>query len=305
MPNRSDPVDLLRALAKRYRVRVTALNLYDPNVCTSGIDWRDALENRPPPLDYFRYQTKLNVAGRSVRIRSNDRFIAVDLRGGFAIDNPFSVNRPDRVMMLLTHPVRRIGAKQWRVFLEPGKGVPAQLDQHAMRRPIQSLNLGTDESLHVYRNGLTAYMRPDSIQRVVDAMAAAVTIADELAAVKKPASSSVEDYPKEFRSLVPLVEKWAKSDDEERADLLARVTRSCLEDLVRQVTPYFTAINRYLDSFGDGPMPESATALGTLAESASEAQILLRPKVNRVVRKRRLHPTAARRASRKRISRRG
>jgi hypothetical protein len=305
MRTRPEPVDLLRVVATRYRGRVTTLNLYDPNVCTSAIDWRDALENRPPPPDHFRHQLKLKLGGRSIGVRSNDRLIAIDAKGTFGSEVPFSINRPDRVMMCATHLARQMGARNWRVFVQIGKNVPSTLDQNTIRHAIETLGLGADESLHVYANGLTVYIRPDSVARVVDAIAATVAIADALPSIKI-SSLAIDDCPKEFGALKPLFERWAKSDDQERTDLLARASPSRLEGLVTRVKPYFTAINAYLDSFGDGPMPEFAMALGSLAECASEAQLLLGKKTRtKAVSNRRLQPTAARRVSRKRANRRG
>jgi hypothetical protein len=48
-----------------------------------------------------------------------------------------------------------------------------------------------------------------------------------------------------------------------------------LGELVKAVEPRFAAINQYLDSFDDRPMPQAATALGTLAECTVEAQLKL------------------------------
>lgn len=83
------------------------------------------------------------------------------------------------------------------------------------------------------------------------------------------------DLPKEFGHLIPLMQSWARSDDAERSEILARASNARLTRLVNQVEPHFASINRYLDSFQDGALSESAATLGTLAECTTEAQLLL------------------------------
>lgn len=274
MPTVSSPVDLLKTLATHYRVRVTTINLHDANVCTSELNWQDALANRTPAPDRFRHQLKLKHGGRSVGVRSNDRFIAIEARGSFGSEEPFSINRQDRVTICRTRLARRVGSTKWRVFTGKGKDVPRVLNQLTVRRAIERLQLGRNESVHVYANGLIAYIMPGSAERVIDVIAATASIANALPSTRAP----LPKVPEEFATLRPLLKTWANSDDEERSELLARASRSRLGGLVKAVAPMFPAINAYLDSLGDGPMPESATALGALAECASEAQLLLREK---------------------------
>ena len=143
--------------------------------------------------------------------------------------------------------------------------------------------------------------------RVIQTIAAAVAVANALPSTES-APLAVANCPEEFGALKPLLARWAKSDDEERTELLARAPRARLESLVTRVKPYFPAINAYLDGFGDGPMPEIAMALASLAQCATEAQLLLAeetPTSTKAVRQRRVQSTTARKVSRQRSNRRG
>jgi hypothetical protein len=159
-------------------------------------------------------------------------------------------------------------------------------------RAIEGLRLATGESLHVCASRLTVYLRPTSRQRILDAVAAAIALADRL-----PAATTTKvdfsDLPVQLASLVPLAKRWALSDDVDRGERVNQASSRNLQRLVRVVGPLFGAVNAYLDSFGEAPMPESATALCALAECAAEAQLVLEHRGAAVPNKR-LQPTARR-----------
>ena len=186
MPADLDLVDVLKLLAKRYRGRVSGLNLHDPNVCTSTFDWREAIDVRPVPLDRFRHRLKMKYKGQPMEIYSNNRFIVSSL--------------DVTIVCTCTGTRLRIAAKpatEWR------------------------------------------------------------------------------DLPNEFRPLVKLMKAWSWGDDQERSDRLAKAPRERLQRMINEVESHFRSINAYLDGFGDDAISESAAALGTLAEAASEAQLIL------------------------------
>jgi len=118
------------------------------------------------------------------------------------------------------------------------------------------------------------YITPLSTQRIVDVLNGVGPLIDRLPQPRIP-SKDFSDLPKEFGHLVPLMRSRAKSDDAERSDTLARASNARLTRLVNQVAPRFDSINSYLDGFRDDPLTESAATLGTLAECATEAQLLL------------------------------
>ena len=278
MTDPKQPVDWLRSIAKKRRGRVVSINQHDYNVCTSVFDWHDALDNSLPPPDMFRYKLKLKHNGRSITIRSNDRFIAVELLCEYAIESPFSINRQDRVcFMNIPKQIVIMGQKKRDAFICKGHSVPQILEQSSFWSLIDALNLNSAESIHVYRNGLTIYIQPDSEQRVEEVIATAANISDQLPPDKK-SRSDLSELPQEFIHLIPLMRRWAEADDEKRTDRLASASQSSVRELVSKVAPLFAQINSYLDGFRDAVIPESALALGALAQCAAEAQFLLEKK---------------------------
>jgi hypothetical protein len=267
-----DPVELLRSLAKQYRVRVVKENLHDPAVAASEVEWRTWNE-QPPPPDRFRHQVKLKIDGRRFAVRANDRYVVVttrDVRSCVV----FAINRPDPVLRLTHRLPRALGSKKLAVYVGDGLASLPVLDQPEVLRCIENLELGREESLHVAGNGLTVYLRPRSTQRIVDVLNQVGPLIDQLPEPGMP-SEDFGDLPTEFGHLIPLMKSWARSDDAERSDMLARASNARLARLVNQVEPHFASINTYLDSLRDGALPECAATLGTLTECATEAQLLL------------------------------
>jgi len=289
-------VPLLKQTAARLRSRVVGVKLYDPNVGVSGVDWRDALESRKAKPDWFSHQTKVTTDGWNVTLRSNDRFVAVDLRGNFSSVTPFSVNRADRIVLTGEKPAGRIGTRRWPVFSQAR--VPTLLKQRHVEKAIEAFNLSDDESIHVYGNGVTVYVQPKSVQQLLAVVSKTTALVRKLPTDEEH-PLDVSDLPAEFSTLMPLIRKWGVSDDVARAERLARASSVRLRALVMAVAPYFESVNAHLDTFRRRAMPASAAALGALAECASEAQLVLDDRDGRAVPTRRLQPTTARRPVRR------
>jgi hypothetical protein len=76
------------------------------------------------------------------------------------------------------------------------------------------------------------------------------------------------ELPSEFHDLIPLIRRWANSDDVDRDKKMQTAPDAELRALTDAVQPRFDAINLYLDQ---NDHLEVATYLGTLAEAAVEA----------------------------------
>jgi hypothetical protein len=265
-----DPRELLSAIAQRHRRPTSAANLHDPNVCTSTFDWRESFEPVDPPSDRFRHCVRITYRKRPLALRANDRFLALELASAFNIAAPFSINRPDRVAGLGIRKTFR----DWSVFVADGGSLPLMLEDVEVVRAVEALQLDPDESLHVHRNKLIVYARPASVGRVDVIVEGMVAVAERLPKAERVVAS-FEDLPAEFSALLPRFRDWTISDDSDRHERLTRASRAELATLVEAVTPFFGAINQYLDRVGVDP-PESALALGALAECAAEAQLILR-----------------------------
>ena len=290
-----DAIELLAEVAASYQRRTTNTKMYDPNVGISGGDWRDALEGRPVGLDWFRKQFKTTDAGRKLILRANDQFIAADVRGEFGVI-PFSINRPDLVCGHSRQSSTRVGSNSMVLFSHAVDEVSAVLGKPSVRRAIEGLRLTTDESVHVYANCVAVYLRPTSRQRILDGVASAIALADELPTA---AATRVD-----FGDLPAELVARGLSHDVDREERLGRASTRSLQSLVRVVAPLFGAVNAYLDSYGDAPMSDAATVISALAECAAEAHVVLEHR-GAAVPDKRLQPTTARRASRMRARHRG
>lgn len=266
---------LLKAFARRFGGRVGICNIHDYNVCTSVLDWR--VKEVTPPPDRFVRQVKAQYAGRPVVIRANNEFVQIKLSADLAAGLVFSVNRADS-SQLTELSALRVGPNL-PVFLcsDPfSASVASVLQAPTLQRAIECLELGPEESLHVYQNGVSAYTRPNSERRLETLLMGLVAFVAQLPP-GGPVSLEVEDLPAEFHPLRGLIRTWGTTDDEEREELLSRATKAELSELVTRLKPYFGAIKSYLDRFNGASMPMSAIELGALAECGTEAILLLGP----------------------------
>ena len=158
------------------------------------------------------------------------------------------------------------------VFARDGGASASTMLSADVQDAILALRLTADESLHV-RSGIFVYVRPRSDRGLTDLLMVLVRLANALP-VDSERRPSFSELPDQFCSLVPMIRKWAMSDDADRTERIERASRQELQALVRRVSPQFAAINAYLDGFADG-LPDSACTLGRLAEAAAEAKLML------------------------------
>lgn len=187
----------------------------------------------------------------------------------------FSVNLPDRVLCLNQPLERSIRGLTLPVFVgeHESETVAAWLQMSTHAALVAAFDLQADESLHVYRNGISLVGRPSraSLQTVEQLC--------DLAEVLRvdPGAESIVDLPfdlervpADLRALEPLVRRFAVGDDDVRADLLAEASSEVRAQLSQQVTPLLSHIDAYLDTFAEGPLPSEAILLGRLAEVTCE-----------------------------------
>jgi hypothetical protein len=77
--------------------------------------------------------------------------------------------------------------------------------------------------------------------------------------------------PDPFHDLEDIAQKWAISDDTTRSEVVDKASKPELEKLVQIIMPRIDAINKFLAHRENAP----ASALGALAQAASEAKIAL------------------------------
>ena len=85
--------------------------------------------------------------------------------------------------------------------------------------------------------------------------------------------SSSEVIPQEFRSLLPIAQRWGIGDDVERSELINKATAADKQALFDAVNPYRQQINAWLDSYGKNPMPDEAASFMYMLEAMEEMGI--------------------------------
>ena len=85
----------------------------------------------------------------------------------------------------------------------------------------------------------------------------------------------LERLPGQLQPLVPLIRKWAASDDVERSDRLSRASDEELRELSEAPAALWDEINAYLDENITSADPYEATALDSFAQAALEARFEL------------------------------
>jgi hypothetical protein len=159
------------------------------------------------------------------------------------------------------------------VFAPPNSPDPAVLELARVREAILALGLGADEGLRFYGTSVSAILRPGPQRHVSEVLPGLGRLADGLPQHREEALSFA-DLPEPFHPLIPLIKRWGIADDDARSERMGKASRKQLQALVKRLSPFFGPINDSLDSFGDR-VPESAAALGALAEAASEARLIL------------------------------
>jgi hypothetical protein len=268
------PTFTLQDLAKRFKGKLSSCEVYDSNVCTTR-----SVPSRPWELEIvsgepFNEQLKFTYRGRKVTILANNTYIHGWAAGTFA-SMPFSLNlkqnvgfRSEFAGTLSTdndpHPI----------FTEDGKVSSAQrraLDKPELHSLVQLAHLQEGESLYFTRGEIGFYLKQmhdsdragDLINKIIDLATRVEIVEEEL---------KLELLPVQFHAVIPMIKKWAVTDDSDRGDLWDAAPNGVLRLLVDEVFPHLQAINSFLDSFGDEPPTEEAAALGRLAECAVEAK---------------------------------
>lgn len=275
----SNAQDVLREIAKRMQSRVRKCEVYDSHVCAfepdpSNIAKVVTVEGQP-----FLNQTSFIRQGKKIRVFANDAFLnlLISQHSGkqreFVME-PISVNRS--IDFLKLAGALEAGGRSYHIFSREAK---LSRDQSALAAKIipflESMRPAPEESVQFYSNEIIIYLHHPSLDRALRTIDLAMAFLERL----PPLSAQHADLgrlPPQFHPLIPLIEVWGISDDSEREERRESMSAAVLRALVEEVKPYYGAINSYLDSFGDQPEPDAATALGALAEFAAETDLYLK-----------------------------
>lgn len=145
------------------------------------------------------------------------------------------------------------------------------LESGAIEKIFEAFRFDDKDELQVSQKLVRLWTDAPTAQRV---MAFINAVVDFMPHESRDPIRKTDGVPEALLPLVPLLDRWGISDDEERSQKLAKCARSTRERLVRQVVPLLPAIDEFLASFGKDP-PEEVCEWGDLAQAAIEAQSML------------------------------
>jgi hypothetical protein len=264
---------ILQELVRRFNGKLSRCEIFDANICTSR-----SMPDRPwelIPLSGEPFSQRLRCAykERNVTVLENSAYANGAVKGTFA-SRPFSINAKQKVGFRSEYAsTLTVGSRQYPVFAEVDKLSPDQ--ERLIARPelvslVEESNLQEGESLYFTRGEIGFYLKQPTADRVSRVIDRAVDLAGKIEIAEQKPNLSL--LPVQFQPLIPLMQRWAVSDDSDRNDLLEAAPVPVLRALIGEVEPYFGAIDSYLDSFREEPSTEQAAMLGRLAECALEAK---------------------------------
>jgi hypothetical protein len=221
-------------------------------------------------------QVRATYRRHQIELLASEDLILADVEARYGSFTLLKVN--PRVRSLHQAPVcdvRASGADH-QVFNADGKLSQAQSDlinSGLLTRLLEVISPQEGEEINVSQRLVRVFLQRPTTQRVMAVIHAVIEIMPHEDGLKER-DAGFEGLPAALRPLLPLVRKWAISDDEERSQKLKRCAPATRRKLASTVVPLLPAIDQFLASFGTNP-PEEVCAWGDLAQAALEAQSLL------------------------------
>lgn len=271
-----DMRDVLEAVARALRKPVRPCEFYDSNVCDFevGQGWQPVATSGSP----FSRQIAFQRLKRKITIYADREFASIWVKGDR--DGPvFCVGKPRRLHGARELTRHVIDNRSWPVYVgddpKPNE-IESALRSPSLQAAVAELLKSDSATLHLECDLVRLYFQPRDPATLIAAIEPLLSLVG--APKERSIPSDAKLLPKGLQKLVPLMKRWAESDDADRVQLLEQASKRSLEKLVESVEPHLAEIDHYLNKFGSQPMPEAATALGTLAECALEARLLLASK---------------------------
>lgn len=289
----STPEGLLRAIARDEKKRVQRCEFYDHNVC--DFEFADFKVHVDPTSKKYRVSAPLIRSGgpftskvgfiraeHPVFIWANSETMLICVRGELPIQTTCSINTPNADDFRLSKlAVEGLGFPVFiRSAMKPTNELLDFLSSSHLQRSTRELIRRATDSLHFRVGGeIALYVRPQSSEEI---RAAIEILLNFFVGGSRPQREqwNLDGLPPAFQHLIPLIRKWAETDDDLRSDLINEAGETCLRELVHSVAPLFDSISTYLSTFEED-LPEAAIALQTLAECAAEARITIKDRSDR------------------------
>lgn len=253
-------ISALRAIAEAFgsRMRKKRVYLEDGSVLTQSL--------------------RATFREHKIELLANDNLVLADVEARYGEFKLLKINeRPSKYRFGNTAATISASAAEHTVRTIDGKLSRAQAELIAsgvLSRLIERINLQTDEELNISQGLVRAYLRLATAERLMSFINAVMEVMPH---EESGRYNEIKQLPEELQALIPLLPKWAIDDDEERTRKVRRCSPSTRQKLVDTVVPLLPEINQFLDGFGKNP-PEAVCALGSLAQAAVEAQMLLASK---------------------------
>ena len=142
----------------------------------------------------------------------------------------------------------------------------------AVAKILESIRLREGEEIYISQKLVRMFLLSPTRERVMAFIDAVIDFMPH--EPERKDQFGFEGLPDSLRPLIPLLARWAISDDDERSRKLRRCTQSTRQRLITGVVPFLPEIDKYLGSFGENPT-EEACRFGDLAQAALEAQSLI------------------------------
>jgi hypothetical protein len=288
---------LLRAIAKNHKKRVGVCQHYDRNVC--DFHWGELTVRRDSnsknlrvsdPIILsggpFTHKVALLHTGKPVLLWANRDSILISVRGELRHRVLCSINRPNANDFMRATQLGVDGKWNCPVFirsaLKQTEELLAFVSSSELQEAVRASVKQNNDSLHFSVGEASLYLHPQSELEITNA----IEVLSRFVGSFRPQRElwDLTELPPEFQHLAPLIREWAECDDDVRSDLVNLVTEASvlsIRKLVQSVAPLFDQITRFLNSFGEGSLPEAAIALQALAECAAEAQIAMKDRNDR------------------------
>jgi hypothetical protein len=256
---------VIAEFAKTLSVPMRKINVRDPNVFQR--EQGDPARNAESLA--FREAIRFECEALQAEIRGNGRYLVLELKAAPNAGS-WSINEPDQITLTRAVQNPSVGPA---VFASGAILSPKAIEiihLEAFQSLLKELDMGAGESLNFYKNAVVYYARLGDASKFLERTNAICHFVAGITSPEKAEPRHV-DLPEPFADLNECAQEWAISDDTERAEALENASVEVLKKLVERVAPRLSSINEYLNTHSG----EKYAALGSLAETVSEAQIVL------------------------------
>ena len=186
----------------------------------------------------------------------------------------FSINNPEKVLSI-KYPIS-VSDFDFKIYIKNEINNPFLSDKFQkfwkiFKNEIIKLDLSPEESIFIYKDQIVLVLKPErDLSNIINNIVNIINAQSEV--FRKPGIKKItsKNVPVDLKPLLPLLKRWAFSDDLKRQELIDNTSKAQKRKLISTVEPYFNKINSFLDSFEDRPLTYEATLIGNLAELVSE-----------------------------------